>query len=88
MAAGLAGRPRAGDVVTDTLSRYGLDVQVPSSPLVKEWVGHEYGDVFRPEDMTFTGLIGTDGSMIDPRPVQARRAGWSVVKCDDEGNVI
>jgi len=37
--------------------------------------------------MIFTGEVGTDGSMIDLRPIAARRAGWSAVSTDSEGNL-
>ena len=86
--AGIIGKPGAGEESTDTLSRYGVDVQVAPSPPVTEVVYREYGEHFQPEDRTFMGLVGTDGSMINPRPACARRAGWSAVKCDREGNVL
>ena len=88
VAVDIAGKPRAGEERTDTLSRYGVDAQVPPSPPVQEAVYHERGEDFQPEDQTFIGLVGTDGSMINPRPVGARRAGWSAVKCDREGKVL
>ena len=87
-AAGIDGRPGAGEERTDTLSRYGVDVHVPPAPPVTEVVYHEYGEHFQPEDQTLEGLVGTDGSMIHPRPVCARRAGWSAVRCDREGSLL
>lgn len=87
MAAGIARWPCAGEEVTDTLSWYGVGVQVPSSPPAKEWAVHEHGDATQPADRTFTGLIDTDDSLTNPHPVQARGSGWPAVKCDEEGNV-
>lgn len=34
------------------------------------------------------GLAGTDGCMVHPRLVCARRAGWSAVKSDREGKLL
>ena len=87
-AAGIAGRPRAGEDRTDTLSIHGVDVRVPPSPPVLEWSCHEYGEDYQPEDQVLIGLVGTDGSMINPRPTSARRSGWSVVKCKDDGTLL
>ena len=35
----------------------------------------------------FTGLAATDGSMLNPAPIAARRAGWSAVAVDEQGCV-
>lgn len=69
-------------------------MQVPPSPPVVEAICHEYGEGLHrriippPEDQTLVGLVGTEGSMVNPRFVCARRSGWSTVKCGPEGKLL
>lgn len=87
MAARIAGRPHAGEEASDTRSRYEVEVLAPSSPPVDEVAYQEFGDGLQPEEQVFIGLVGTDGSMINPRSVCARRTGWSAAKCAMRGKL-
>ena len=57
------------------------ETKVPTE--VIRWIGGK-----EPAEFTFTGNGFSDGSVLHPQIIAARRAGWAAVLVDDEGHLI
>jgi len=87
-AMGMIGEGSPEEEASNPLFRRGLPIapeRKPPPTFYEEWVE---GDAFsEQDDYAFTGTAGSDGSLIDLRPIQARRAGWSAVSTSHSGEL-
>jgi len=86
--AGMTGMGSAAEEEANPLFRRGIAVAPHRSPPPRWWEDFVLGPGEpEPEEFVFTGVAGSDGSLIDTRPVRARRAGWSAVATNEEGEL-
>ena len=72
---------------SEPLFQHGVPILL-EAPLIPQKERRSCGGVQQPPDFTATGNAFTDGAMRGRAPKYARRAGWSWVVVDDEGQVI
>jgi len=86
--AGLCGECSAEEEARNPLLRRGIPYAPPRLLPVPAWEETAFGPtILDDEEIFFTGRAGSDGSLPDPRPVRARRGGWSAVSVDDFGEL-
>ena len=85
--AGMIGPGSSAEEASNSLFRRGIPVAPTRVAPPKHDTVRENGSA-QMNDNTFTGQASSDGSMIDPRPVRARRAGWSAVSTDEQGELL
>ena len=83
----------AEEEATSSILRCGIPArhgEQPSVPPFKEELvigdAAESGCAY--EEPSFSGVCGSDGSLIHPKPARAARAGWAVVQTDLDGRLV